>query len=308
LRGGLRLEETERINPRSMGIDRRSTLEIIRIINREDRRVPSAVAKQLNNIARIVDGVVDALRAGGRVFYVGAGTSGRLGVLDASEMPPTFGVSPLMFQGLIAGGSAALTRSVEAAEDDEESAVRELMRRGFSRGDVLIGLSASGGTPYVLAAARKAKQIGARVFGITCNAKAPLLWIADCAVVLRVGPEVIAGSSRMKCGTAQKMVLNMISTASMIRLGKVHGNVMIGLQPKSRKLRDRAIRIISQVARVEPDVAGEMLRRSHGDVRCAIVMARHGVSRHRAKSLLRRARGDPDKVATIVGRGRLGDG
>jgi len=299
------LEETELSNPRSADIDRKSTLEIVRIINDEDRKIPDAVTRELGNIAKIVDSVVDALRTGGRVFYVGAGTSGRLGVLDASEMPPTFGVSPSMFQGIIAGGSAALRRSIEAAEDNEESAARELKRRGFSRSDVLIGLSACGRASFVLAASKEAKRIGARVFGVTCNTGSALSRIADRTVVLRVGPEIIAGSSRMKCGTAQKMVLNMISTASMVRLGKVHRNLMIGLLPKSRKLRARAVRIISEIARAKPDVAREMLERSDGDIRCAIVMARYGVSKRRARSLLRRAGGDPDKVASMIKQERL---
>jgi len=305
LRANSRLEDTERSNPKSTDIDRKSTLEIVRIINNEDRKVPDVVTRELGNIAKIVDAVVGALRTGGRVFYVGAGTSGRLGVLDASEMPPTFGVPLSTFQGIIAGGSVALRRSVEAAEDDEESAVHELRRRGFSRSDVLIGLSASGRAPFVLAASKEAKRIGARVFGVTCNAKSSLSRIADRTVVLHVGPEIIAGSSRMKCGTAQKMVLNMISTASMVRLGKVHRNIMIGLQPRSRKLRARAVRIISQIAEVKPDVAREMLGQSDGDIRCAIVMARHGVSRRRAKSLLRRACGGPDKVAGMIKQERL---
>jgi len=305
LRADSRLADTERSNPKSTDIDRKSTLEIVRIINNEDRKVPDMVARELGNIAKIVDIVVDTLRTGGRVFYVGAGTSGRLGVLDASEMPPTFGVPPSMFQGIIAGGSGALRRSIEAAEDNEGSATHELARRGFSRSDVLIGLSASGRAPFVVAAAKKAKRIGARVFGVTCNAKSSLSRVADRTVVLRVGPEIIAGSSRMKCGTAQKMILNMISTASMIKLGKVHGNIMIDLQPKSRKLRARAVRIICQIAEVKPDVAREMLRQSDGDIRCAIVMARHGVSRRRAKSLLGRAGGNPDKVAEMIKRERL---
>jgi len=305
LRANSRLEDTERSNPKSIDIDRKSTLGIVRIINDEDRKVPDVVARELGNIAKIVDAVVDALRTGGRVFYVGAGTSGRLGVLDASEMPPTFGVPPSMFQGIIAGGSVALRRSVEAAEDNEESAVHELSRRCFSRSDVLIGLSASGRAPFVLAASKEARRIGARVFGVTCNAKSLLSRIADLTVVLRVGPEIIAGSSRMKCGTAQKMVLNMISTTSMVRLGKVHGNIMIGLQPKSRKLRARAVRIISQIAEVKSDVAREILGQSDGDIRCAIVMAKHGISKRRAKSLLRRAGGDPDKVASMIKQERL---
>jgi len=305
LRANSSLEDTERSNPKSIDIDRKSTLEIVRIINDEDRKVPDVITRELRRIAEIVDAVVGALRTGGRVFYVGAGTSGRLGVLDASEMPPTFDVPPLMFQGIIAGGPVALRRSVEAAEDNEESAVHELKRRGFSRGDVLIGLSASGRAPFVLAASKEAKRIGARVFGVTCNAKSPLSRIADRTVVLRVGPEIIAGSSRMKCGTAQKLVLNMISTASMVRLSKVHRNIMVGLQPKSRKLRARAVRIISQIAEVKSDVAKELLWKSGGDVRCAIVMARHGLSRRRARSLLRRAGGDPDKVDGMIKQERL---
>jgi len=296
--------ETERTNPRSSRIDRKSSLEIVRLINVEDRAVPYAIGRELRKIAEIVDGVVEALQSGGRVFYIGAGTSGRLGVLDASEMSPTFGVSESTFQGVVAGGAVALRRSVEGAEDDPKAGASELRRRRFSGRDALIGLSASGRTPFVLGAVKEAKRIGARTFGVTCNPGSLLCRLADCTVAIRVGPEVVGGSSRMKCGTAQKMVLNIISTASMIRLGKVHGNLMICLRPKSEKLKDRAIRIVSHIARVNASQAAAALKESEGDVKCAVVMAKHRVSKRLARSLLHKTGGNLDQVADLMKQAR----
>lgn len=271
------LESTEQRNPRSMHIDTMTSLEIVHLINREDQKVARAVAKEANRIARIIDQVVEALKLGGRVFYVGAGTSGRLGVLDATEMPPTFGVSSKTFQGVIAGGWRALRMSIERAEDDQLSVGGELKRRGLCESDVLIGLSASGKTPFVLAAMRVAKQIGAKCFGITCNQNHKMASLANETVVLRVGPEAVAGSSRMKCGTGQKMVLNMISTGSMIRLGRVYEGLMIDMQPKSRKLRGRAVLIISEIARVDKATAERALRKARGNIRRAILSLGSGI-------------------------------
>jgi len=282
------IEATERQNPRSVHVDRMTSLEIIHFINEEDHKVSRAVSKETGRIARIADQVSSSLQADGRVFYVGAGTSGRLGVLDATEVPPTFGVSATRFQGIVAGGRGALRLSVEGAEDDEKSAERELERIGFCKKDVLIGLSASGTTPFVLAAMRSAKKIGAKCFGITCNPDHKMSRLAHEVVVLEVGPEVIAGSSRMKCGSAQKMVLNMISTASMIRIGRVWKGMMIGLQPKSKKLQRRAIRIVSELGRVDHDTAKKTLEEARGNVRVAILSLRLAVSAKSAKKIIER--------------------
>lgn len=290
------LEATERRNPKSKSIHKMTSLEIVRLINEEDRKVPFAVSKEERRIARIVDAVTNALKSGGRVFYVGAGTSGRLGVLDAAEMPPTFGLSATKFQGIVAGGWRALRRSIEGAEDNEEAAPRELGKRGICGKDVLIGLSASGRTPFVLAAMRAARRIGAKRFGITCNPKSQVARLADETIVLRVGPEVIAGSSRMKCGTAQKMVLNTISTASMIRLGKAWKGLMIDLQPRSMKLQRRAVSIVSEVANVDYASASMALKEAEGNVRLAIVMLRSSLSTRMAKRILARAQEDFGKA------------
>jgi len=282
------IEHTERRNLKSKGIDNMSSLEMAHLINEEDYRVPLAVSKEVRRIARIVDRVSESLQANGRVIYVGAGTSGRLGILDATEIPPTYGIPATRFQGIIAGGQRAVRRSIEGAEDDEESAQRELRRIGFCKKDVLIGLSASGKTPFVLAAMRMAKKIGAKCFGITCNPNHKMGQLAREIVVLMVGPEVVAGSSRMKCGSAQKMVLNTISTAAMIRLGRVWGGLMIGLQPKSKKLQRRAIRIVSELAGVDNGAAKKVLVEARGNIRVAILSLRLGISVEKAEKVLRR--------------------
>lgn len=277
-----------------------TSLEIVRLMREEDQKVPFAVSREARRIARIADAVVEALKTGGRVFYVGAGTSGRLGVLDATEMPPTFGLSATRFQGIIAGGKRALKRSIEGAEDDEESAERELKRRGFCKKDTLIGLSASGRTPFVLAAMQNARRIGAKCFGITCNPIAKMTDLADETVVLRVGPELIAGSSRMKCGTAQKMVLNMISTASMIRLGKVWKGLMIDLEAKSEKLERRAVRIVSEISKIDYASAKDAYEQAGGNVRLAIVMLISGCSIYRARKILAEANGDFGRAIVLA--------
>ncbi|HXA51694.1 MAG TPA: N-acetylmuramic acid 6-phosphate etherase [Candidatus Acidoferrum sp.] len=278
---------TEQANPASAGIDTLSTEAALAIINTEDQKVALAVQAEVPAIARAVDAIVDALEKGGRLFYIGAGTSGRLGVLDASEIPPTYGASPEMVQGIMAGGEAALSRATETTEDDPAIGVRDLLARGFRAGDVLVGLAASGRTPYVLGAVAEAKRMGAVTVGICCVPDAELSRAVDIAIAPLVGAEVIAGSTRMKAGTAQKLVLNMISTATFIRLGYVYGNLMVNVQPKNHKLLERARRIVAQAAGVPYELAAELLDASAGNVRTAVVMARAGVERAEAERRLR---------------------
>jgi N-acetylmuramic acid 6-phosphate etherase len=265
---------TEQRNPASANIDALPTEEVLRIINEEDQKVAPAVAAVIPQIARAVDGIAERLRGGGRLFYIGAGTSGRLGVLDASECPPTFNVPPDLVQGIIAGGEAALVRSSEASEDDPEAGAGDLMARGFGRKDALVGIAASGRTPYVLGAIREARGMGALTVGISCTPDSELSRQAEIAITPLVGPEIITGSTRMKAGTATKLVLNMISTAVMIRLGHVYGNLMVNVQPTNEKLRDRARRIIAEAAGLDYNAAAHWLERAGNNVRAAIEMAR----------------------------------
>jgi len=289
--------ETEQPNPSSYGIDARSTEEILRLMNAEDRKVAPAVEAEIPRIARAVDVIVDRLVRGGRLFYLGAGTSGRLGVLDAAECPPTFRVPPDLVQAVIAGGETALLKSVEAAEDDPEEGVRDLSARGFSAADVLVGIAASGRTPYVLGAVDWARRLGAATIGITSNPGSPLAELVEVAIVPLTGPEIIAGSTRLKAGTAAKLVLNMISTATMIRLGHVYGNLMVNVQPTNVKLKARALRILRQAAGVSEEQADRLLEASGGNVKVAIVMARGGLSRKEAEQRLSEAQG---RVSTAL--------
>lgn len=282
---------TEQANPAAAEIDALDTEAMLHVINREDARVAAAVAVQIPGIARVVDAVVSVLEAGGRLFYIGAGTSGRLGVLDASECPPTFGVPPEMVQGIMAGGEPALARATEASEDDPEMGARDLMDHGFRPGDILVGIAASGRTPYVLGAIRKARELGAVTAGISCTPNSELSRAVELPVEPLPGPEVVAGSTRLKAGTATKLVLNMISTGAMIRLGNVFGNLMVNVQPSNRKLRDRARRIVERAAAVTPERAANLLEESGESVRTAIVMGRLGVSRPEAERRLAAARG-----------------
>lgn len=282
---------TEQPNPASEGIDGLPTLEILRIMNAEDHKVAPAVAAELPNIARAVELIVAALQRGGRLFYLGAGTSGRLGVLDAAECPPTFNVPPELVQGVIAGGEAALARATEASEDDPEAGARDLAARGFSASDVLVGIAASGRTPYVLGAVEHARRLGAATIGISCTPGSALARSVDIAITPVPGPEIIAGSTRLKAGTATKLVLNMLSTAAMIRLGHVYGNLMVNVQPKNAKLLDRARRIIRAAAGVGYEEAARLLEQAGGQVKVAIVMAKLGVDRCRAETLLASAGG-----------------
>ncbi len=277
---------TEQGNPASASLDAVSTEEALRIINAEDGKVAGAVEREIPAIARAVDAIVAAIERGGRLFYIGAGTSGRLGVLDASEIPPTFSAPPAMVQGIIAGGEAALSRATETTEDDPSIGVRDLLARGFTASDVLVGIAASGRTPYVLGAVAEARRLGAVTVGISCTPDSELARACDIAITPLVGPEVVAGSTRMKAGTAQKLVLNMLSTGACVRLGFVYGNLMVNVQPKNAKLVDRARRIVAQAAGVSYQRASELLVQSGESVRTAIVMAKAGIGRKEAEQRL----------------------
>jgi N-acetylmuramic acid 6-phosphate etherase len=277
---------TEQTNPASASIDTLPTEQALRIINAEDQRVAAAVEREIPAIARAVDAIVAALEGGGRLFYLGAGTSGRLGVLDASEIPPTFSAPSDMVQGIMAGGEAALSRATETTEDDPAIGARDLAARGFTAQDVLVGIAASGRTPYVLGAVALARRLGAVTVGICCTPDAELSRAVDFAIATLVGPEIVAGSTRMKAGTAQKLVLNMLSTATFIRLGYVYGNLMVNVQPKNEKLVDRARRIVARAAGVSPERAVELLAESGMSVRTAIVMGKAGIAREEAERRL----------------------
>ena len=293
---GLETLLTEQRNPASAAIDTLPTEEVLRIVNAEDHQVAAAVEREVPAIARAVDAVVEAFQRGGRLFYIGAGTSGRLGVLDASECPPTFSVPPEMVQGIIAGGPAALSRATEATEDDPAMGARDLMDRGFTARDVLVGIAASGRTPYVLGAIAEARRLGAVTVGISCTPDSELARAAAIAITPLVGPEVIAGSTRMKAGTAQKLVLNMLTTGAFIRLGYVYGNLMVNVQPKNAKLADRARRIVAQAAGVTCERAGELLDAAGNNVRLAIVMGKTGAARVEAERRLAAAGGSISRV------------
>jgi N-acetylmuramic acid 6-phosphate etherase len=282
---------TEQRNPASSEIDARPTADVLKIINDEDHKVAPSVAREIPQIAKAVDGIVAAIEHGGRLFYIGAGTSGRLGVLDAAECPPTFNVPTDLVQGIIAGGDAALSRATEASEDDPELGKRDLLARGFTAGDVLAGIAASGRTPYVLGAVAQARDMGALTIGISCTPDSELSRAVEIPITPLPGAEIIAGSTRMRAGTATKLVLNMLSTAVMIRLGYVYGNLMVNVQPKNAKLEDRARRIISEAAGVSHERAAELLTQARGSVKTAIVMSRLSLDRERAESMLAKAAG-----------------
>ena len=267
---GAALPITEQENPRSQNLSSQSSREIVALMNEEDATVAAAVRLVLDDVAKAVDETAARLRAGGRLFYIGTGTSGRLGVLDASECPPTFGVSPELVQGVIAGGYDACHRAVEASEDDEEAAGGDLERRGFTAKDVLVGIAASGKTPYTVGAVNYARSIGAFTVGLTCVPDSPITRAAELSIVPVVGPEVLTGSSRLKAGTAQKMVLNMISTAVMVRLGYVSGNRMANLQARNTKLRERAVRIVMAESGVNETQAVKALETCGWKIRDAL--------------------------------------
>ena len=277
---------TERSNPRSLAIDRASTEEVLRLINAEDAGVAAAVRAEIPRIAAALDAVVERWERGGRLFYCGAGTSGRLGVLDAAECPPTFGTPPERVQALIAGGPAALLQSVEGAEDSAEAGARDLRDRGFAAADALVGIAASGRTPYVLGAVAWAEAAGGLTVGLSCSPGSALARAAAYPVTPAVGPEVVAGSTRMKSGTAQKLVLNMLSTGLMIRTGCVLGNLMVNVQVRNAKLARRAERIVREVTECAPEEARRALAAAGGDVRLAILMRERGLGRADASALL----------------------
>ncbi|HNY77107.1 MAG: N-acetylmuramic acid 6-phosphate etherase [Sedimentisphaerales bacterium] len=282
-----KLPTTEKRNPKSASVDTLSTQEIVDLIGTEDMVVPQAVATQRKEIAAAVDMIVERFRAGGRLFYVGAGTSGRLGVLDASECPPTFGVSPSLVQGIIAGGRRALVRSIEGAEDHPEDGAAAIDARRVGAKDVVVGLAACGMTPFVHGALQRARRIGAGTIFVTCAPEAVGSIPAEIVINPVVGPEVITGSTRMKAGTATKLVLNTLTTTAMIRLGKVYGNLMVDLKAVNNKLRDRSVRIVADVTGLSKPRARTLLARAEGRVKAALVMHFRGVPLARALEILK---------------------
>jgi len=296
---------TEQRNPRTEAIDVASSLEIVDLLNAEDRLVPEAVHACRQELAQVVDMVVEAFQQGGRLVYVGAGTSGRLGVLDAAECPPTFGTAPEMVVGVIAGGPAALMRSQEGAEDDVAAGRAAMDQHQITPRDVVLGIAASGTTPYVRAALLRARELGARTVLLTCSdPPADLAGSCDVRIVVRTGPEALTGSTRLKAGTATKLVLNTVTTGAMIRMGKAYGNLMVDLMAVSEKLKDRGERIVMEACRVDRARARRAIEEAGGSVKLAVVMLRRGTDRATAERLLqaaggvvRRAAGDPPRVS-----------
>ena len=282
---------TEQRNPNSMHVDSLSALEIVQLMNEEDKQVPLAIEKCLPQIAQAVECIVAAFQQGGRLVYIGAGTSGRLGVLDASECPPTFGVSPEMVKGIIAGGERALRHPIEGAEDSKTQAVVDLQTIQFSSKDVLVGIAASGRTPYVIGALEHAKSLGSVTVSIASNPNSAMANIVDIAIDTVVGPEVLTGSSRLKSGTAQKLVLNMLTTASMILMGKCYQNLMVDVQASNEKLKARAIRIVMQATDCDKALAEETLKQADQNAKLAIMMILSGLDRAQAEALLEKHHG-----------------
>jgi N-acetylmuramic acid 6-phosphate etherase len=287
----LRALGTEKTNSASAGLDTKSALAIARIINREDSKVAAAVRRVLPQIASAIDLIANALSEGGRLIYVGTGTSGRIAALDAVECPPTFDVPSRMVQFIIAGGSRALTKAVEADEDSRELGRKEIARKKPGEKDVVIGIAASGRTPFTIGALAYARQLGSKTVAVVCNPKSPLGATAHVEIVANVGAEVVAGSTRMKAGTAQKMILNMLTTGAMARVGHVYGNRMVNLHTKNSKLLERAIAIIEQLTNLDRQAAVRLLSRAKGRVPVALVMAKAGVRGEEAQSALRKSRG-----------------
>jgi N-acetylmuramic acid 6-phosphate etherase len=292
---------TEQTYHGSEHLDSLSTTNILEILNTADAEIASAVASEIPQIARAVEAIAGTLEKGGHLVYIGAGTSGRLGVLDAAECPPTFNVPLDMVHGIIAGGEAALTRSAESIEDDPEAGVRDLLASTFGPGDILLGIAASGRTPYVLGAVAKARALGAITCGISCTPDSELSRAVDYPIEPKPGPEVVAGSTRLRAGTATKLVLNMISTAVMIRLGHVYGNQMINVQPTNQKLSERALRIIRRITGVSSERAAELLAAGGNSVRTAIIMEKLKVSHGEAERLLALAGGRIREALTSFG-------
>ena len=282
---------TEARNPDTINLDEMTSLEIVQAMNKEDSKVPLVISELLPKIAEVVDITEEALKNKGKIFYMGAGTSGRLGVLDSSECPPTFNASPNDFIGLIAGGEKAFTKAIEGAEDSESLGKEDLIKNNFSRNDICIGLAASGRTPYVIGGLKYAKSLGAKTVSISCNKNSKISKISDIAIEAIVGPEILTGSTRLKAGTAQKLILNMISTGAMIRLGKCYQNLMVDLQMKNKKLERRGINIIKEATGVEEKVAKQFLEKANGSVKIAIVMIFINCDYETAKKKLDKADG-----------------
>ena len=288
----MKLASTEQRNARSHGLDRKSTLGILRALNREDARVAVAVRRELPQISRAVEAIAKSLRCGRNLYYVGAGTSGRIAVLDAAECPPTFGTLPHRVRAVIAGGTKAFCHAVEGAEDSASSGARDLRRAGASREDVVVGLSASGTTPYVLGALAFAERVGAITIGVTANRSSPLTHRAEIAIVVHTGPEAIVGSTRLKAGTAQKLVLNLLSTAAMVRLGRVYDNWMVYVALTNRKLRQRGVRILEQATGASPRAASHALRQSGHNLAAALLMLKTGTTPRNARRWLTKNNGN----------------
>ncbi|MBX9138382.1 MULTISPECIES: N-acetylmuramic acid 6-phosphate etherase [unclassified Clostridium] len=291
---------TESRNENTLNIDKVSTLEMVKIINNEDKKVAFAVENELENIAKAIDGIVDRINRGGRLIYIGAGTSGRLGILDASECPPTYGVSEELVQGIIAGGKEAIFRAKEGAEDSEELAITDLKDKSLSENDVIVGLAASGRTPYVIGGLKYANDIGALTISVTCNGDSEVSKVAQISIAPIVGAEVVTGSTRLKAGTAQKLVLNMLSTGTMIKLGKVYGNLMVDVKATNEKLVERAKRIVCEATGVERGQAEKTLKETNFDVKLAIFMILSGLNINDAKEKLSKNKGYIAKAMEIV--------
>lgn len=294
------LPVTEQENPRTKDLSSASTAQVVELMNSEDALVAPAVARVVGDVAKAVDAIVERLQSGGRLFYIGTGTSGRLGVLDASECPPTFGVSPELVQGVIAGGYDACYRAVEASEDDQDAGRVDLDSRGFTDKDALVGIAASGRTPYTVGAISYARSLGAFTIALTCVPGSPITKAAELSIVPVVGPEVLTGSTRLKAGTAQKLVLNMLSTATMVRLGYVSGNRMSNLQARNVKLRDRAERILQGELNLDQHAARTALADAGGDLRIALVMNKSGAARDQATQALQQANWKVDEAVRLL--------
>ncbi|MEN8078706.1 N-acetylmuramic acid 6-phosphate etherase [Clostridioides difficile] len=282
---------TESRNKDTLNIDKVSTLEMVKIINNEDKKVALAVENELPQIAEAIDGIVERINRGGRLIYIGAGTSGRLGILDASECPPTYGVSEELVQGIIAGGKEAIFRAKEGAEDSKELAVEDLKNKSLSENDIVVGLAASGRTPYVIGGLEYANIIGALTISVTCNGDSEVSKVAKISIAPVVGAEVVTGSTRLKSGTAQKLVLNMLSTGTMIKLGKVYGNLMVDVKATNEKLVERAKRIVCEATGVEKIQAEKLLTETNFDVKLAIFMILSGLNINEAREKLSQSKG-----------------
>jgi N-acetylmuramic acid 6-phosphate etherase len=287
---------TEQRNAASKNLDRMSALEIVRLMNREDAKVARAVGREIPDVAHAVDEIVERMKEGGRLIYVGAGTSGRIGTLDASECPPTFGVSPNLVRALIAGGKKAVTRSVEGAEDRAASAARDLRKIHLGKNDSVVGIAASGTTPYVLGAIAYANRRGALTIGVASNRRSPLAKKAQISITPEVGPEILAGSTRLKAGTSQKMVLNMLSTTVMVRLGHAYDNLMIDVGEANEKLRERAKWILKEASARDVSAVTRALRQTGHDLRLALILLKRGVSAKQARRILKESGGNLRKA------------